>query len=131
MTVQEAFAGVCVISIHAMFEFGDDDLNRLETALVKMNLFKGYDQQRFIRVFDAVLPYIENDEWEEFFAESVKVLSKDLKETVFVYACDCQMRNGFVLENAKGFLGDLQNELGLSDDFAKMVKYIISVKNRA
>ena len=126
----EAFAAVAVVAAVADGVVSNEEVVSLQSSLLRMQLFRGWDEQQFSEMFNKLADILQAQGMDALLSAAVKTLAKELHETVFVLASDLILADGSIAVEEKDFLHNLQDLLGINDMLAKKIVEVMLIKNR-
>jgi tellurite resistance protein len=94
-----------------------------------MKLFQRLNEKQFSAMIDKLVGMIKRSGATELVERSLEVLPSDLRETVFVNACNVVLADGFAEKEEREFLAKLQQQLKIEPSTAQTIVQVIVIKN--
>jgi tellurite resistance protein len=126
----EAYAGILLASSACDGHIADEEVQGLVTILGRTRLYQHVTPQRFGSMIDRLLGVLKRGGPEQLVQKSVPVVPSELKETVFINACDIVLADGVVENDEKEFINDLMIKLEIPADRAKQIIQVLVYKNQ-
>ena len=126
----EGFAGLLLASSACDGHIADEEVQSLFTILGRMKLYQHVTPNRFGSMIDRLLGVLKRGGPEKLLERCAPAVPPELKETVFVNACDIVLADGVVEEDEKTFINDLMIKLDVTADRAKEIIKVMVYKNQ-
>ena len=130
LSPQECFAGILLGASACDGHIGEDEVQGLIAALLRMKLFERVNENQFSQIIKKLHKFQKKHGVDTLIDGCVKKLPKHLVNTAFTNACDIVLADGIVDPEEKDFMDKLQKKLGLPDNLAKTIAQVMVIKNK-
>ena len=127
---QEGVAGVLLGASACDGHIADEEVQSLMTILGRMNLYSRLSGQNFGNMMDRLMGTLKKGGPERLLEKALPAVPPELRETVFVNACDIVLADGVVDDDEKEFIDKLMSQLEIDDDRAKTIVKVMVYKNK-
>ena len=127
---QEAFAGVLLAASACDGHIADEEVQGLVTALLRMKMYQHVPPHKFNALMDQILGVLKRGGPEGLLDKSVPAVPPELRETVFVNACDVVLADGIVEPDEKEFIDSLLIKLEIDRERARSIVQVMIFKNQ-
>ncbi|MFO0940156.1 MAG: tellurite resistance TerB family protein [Pirellulales bacterium] len=130
LTPQEAFAGILMGASGCDGHIGDEEVQALATALLRMKLYQRINEKQFGQILNKVHGILKK-KGASFLVEGCAAgLPKELRNAAFTNAVDIVLADGVVEDDEKAFIELLAGKLEIDGTTARTIAEIMVVKNR-
>ena len=126
----EAFAAITLAATTSDGSLSDEEAFGISSTLSRLKLFRSYSNDVMNRMFDKLLSILKLQGIDTLFNAAKESLPYDLREAAFAVATDLVLTEGILTQEEQGFLNDLYQALGISDDTATQIVRVMLIKNR-
>jgi len=130
LTEAEAFAGVVISSAASDYKLADQEVKFIYFMFSRMRLFKDWTTAQYDKMFAKLLSLLKEKQTNEFLDLCIHSLPQQLYRTAFAAAIDLTVSDGYLSDEEKDFLYELQRKMGLETDIANKIIEVILIKNR-
>lgn len=130
LTDAEAFAGVVIASAASDQRISEKEVKFVYFMFSRMQLFREWTHDQYDAMFSKLMGVLKEKKLDAFLDLCVQFLPKELYRTVFAASLDLVVVDGFLSDEEKDFLYELQRKLGLDTDTANKIIEVILIKNR-
>ncbi len=130
LTEAEAFAGILIASAASDYKLADQEVKFIYFVFSRMRLFEDWTMNRYDDMFAKLLAALKEKKTDAFLDVCIRSLSEKLHRTVFAAALDLTVSDGYLSDEEKDFLYELQRKLNLDTDIANKIIEVILIKNR-
>lgn len=127
---QESFAGILFGASACDGHVGDDEMQGLVTALLRMKLYHRFDSNQFNKMLNKLHGVLKKKGVDTLIDICVEGLPPELAKTAFTNACDIVLSDGVVEPDEKEFIDKLQKKLDIEANAAKTIAQVMVVKNK-
>ena len=130
LTPQEAFAGILMGASGCDGHIGDEEVQALATALLRMKLYQLITEKQFGQILNKVHGILKKKGAETLVEGCASGLPKELRYAAFTNAVDIVLADGVVENDEKAFIELLAGKLEIDGTSARTIAEIMVVKNR-
>ncbi len=130
LTEAEAFAGVVIASAASDYKLSDQEVKFIYFMFSRMRLFKDWTTAQYDNMLTKLLGSLKEKQTNEFLDLCIHSLPQPLHRTAFAAAIDLTVSDGYLSDEEKDFLYELQRKLNLDTDIANKIIEVILIKNR-
>ncbi|GAK51546.1 hypothetical protein U14_02791 [Candidatus Moduliflexus flocculans] len=130
LTEAEAFAGIVIASAASDYKLSNQEVKFIHFMFSRMRLFKDWTTAQYDDMFARLLGMLKEKPTNEFLDLCIHSLPQQLYRTAFAAAIDLTVSDGYLSDEEKDFLYDLQRKMGLDTDIANRIIEVILIKNR-
>jgi tellurite resistance protein len=127
---QEGVAGVLLASSACDGHIADEEVQGLFTILTRMRLYQHVPPHKFNSMMDRLIGMLKRGGPEQLVTKCVPALPPELRETVFINACDIVLADGVVEPDEKEFINNLMMKLEVGAERAKNIVKVMVFKNQ-
>lgn len=127
---QEGVAGVLLASSACDGHIADEEIQGLFTILTRMRLYQHVPPHKFSSMMDRLLGILKRNGPEQLVEKCYNAIPPELRETVFINACDIVLADGVVEPDEKEFIGKLMGKLEVAEARAKDIVKVMVFKNQ-
>lgn len=126
----EGFAGLLLASSACDGHIADEEVQGLMTILGRTRLYQHVTPQKFNSMMDRLLGVLKRGGPEKLLEKCVPVVPSELRETVFINACDIVLADGVVESDEKEFINNLMVKLEIGVERARDIVKVMVYKNQ-
>lgn len=126
---QEAFAGILLAASACDGHIADEEVQSLVTTLMRMKMYQHVPPHSFGSIMDRILGVLKRGGPEKLIEMALPAIPPELRETVFVNACDIVLADGIVEPDEKAFIDDLMIKLEMDRARATTMVQVMVYKN--
>lgn len=130
LTEAEAFAGVVIASAASDYKLSEQEVKFIYFMFSRMRLFKDWTTNQYDRMLAKLMGALKEKQMDEFLDICIHSLPQPLYRTAFAAAIDLTVSDGYLSDEEKDFLYDLQRKMNLDTDIANKIIEVILIKNR-
>jgi len=130
MNSAEAFAAVCLTAIASDGYLSEAEEEEMNIRLSRMQLFKDTTEESFSRMKTYLIGGMQKHGPTELIKSAKAALPPTLAPTAFTIAVDLVFADGTVSREEQGFIDDLRQTLGISDELALKIVEVMTIKNQ-
>lgn len=130
LSPQEAFAGILMGASGCDGHIGDEEVQALATALLRMKLYQRVNEKQFGQIMNKVHGILKKKGAEALVDGCTQGLPKELRYAAFTNAVDIVLADGVVENDEKAFIELLAGKLEIDGATAKTIAQVMVVKNR-
>ena len=127
---QEGFAAIMLAVVAADGDISDEEIQDFNARASRMRLFASQSGAEFSQMIDRLFRILRKSGPQELAARGSQALSSELRETAFAVAVDMIFADGTVEDDEKTLVGNLQQQLGISDGLASQILDVMIIKHR-
>lgn len=126
----EAVAGVLLAASACDGHIAEEEVNNLVLVLRRMKLYSRVNDRAFGNMMDRLLGHLKKGGPEKLLKLAVPAIPDELRETVFINACDIILADGTVEPDERQFVDDLMQKLDVEQARAKTFVQVMVYKNK-
>lgn len=127
---QEGFAAIMLAVVAADGDISDEEIQDFNARANRMRLFADQTGSQFGQMIDRLFRILKKSGPQELAARGTAALTPELRETAFAVAVDMIFADGTVEDEEKALVGNLQQQLGVSDALASQILDVMVIKHR-
>lgn len=128
--VQQAIMTVVIAAVMADGEIADEEIGRVRSMCALSPIFASNTQEQDVAVIRFAVN-VTSQMKEQATIKAAEVLTPELRETAFAFACDMILADGIVGQAEEAFLTSLMNVLGISENAGRSIVWATIVRNRS
>ncbi len=129
MNPQQAIMTIVLGAVAADGEVSDDEIRRIQGMCALSPLFASNSVEEDLGIMRFAGRAL-TQHGEEAVSKAIEVLSPELRETAFAFACDMVLADGVLTPTEERFMTDLAKRLELRDNVPESIIFTTIVRNR-
>lgn len=130
LNAEEAFAAIA-IAVSAVDDSIDDvEIDNIVTYLRRMRLFREYETQHFVALFERLLRLLHQEGPEQLAELAQEALPETLRPTAFALSLDVALADGVITDEEKKMIQHLRITLNIDEELALKIADVMLIKNR-
>ncbi|TNE47456.1 MAG: Tellurite resistance protein TerB [Deltaproteobacteria bacterium] len=130
LNAEEAFAAVAIAMSAVDGNIDDVEIDNLVTYLRRMRLFRDYETQHFVALFERLLRLLHQEGPEQLAVLAEEALPESLRATAFALSLDVALADGVITEEEKKMIQHLRVALNIEEELALKIADVMLIKNR-
>jgi uncharacterized tellurite resistance protein B-like protein len=127
---QQALMTIVIAAVMADGEVADEEITRVRSMCMLSPLFASNSAEQDLAVIKFAVN-VTSQMGEQAIVSAAEVLSPELRETAFAFACDMVLADGIVGHSEEAFLNVLMHRLGVSEHAGRSIVWTTLVRNRS
>lgn len=126
---EESFAGMIVAMRAVDGGISEDEIEDLKIMISKSKTLSTLNEYDYSKIIKKVFRVLKTKGVYPLLDLSIKGLSKELYEGVFVAVCDLAYSDGYIENEGRNMIKKIQIAFGITDEKALAIVNVIVVKN--
>ncbi|MCG3219469.1 MAG: tellurite resistance TerB family protein [Candidatus Heimdallarchaeota archaeon] len=130
LSKEESFLGILIAASASDGHLSKIEFLSISRAFNSSKMFSHLTEMQLKQMYERIFQMLQSNGVGNIIHTASKVLSQELKETVFALAIDIVLADGIVDANEKQFLDKLQAAIGINEALATKIVEVMIIKNR-
>lgn len=126
---QQAIMTIVIAAVMADGEVADEEVARIRSMCLLSPIFASNSHDQDLTLIRHAIN-VNGQMGERAISGAAEVLSPELRETAFAFACDMVLADGIVGASEEAFLNSLMGRLGISENSGRGLVWATLVRNR-
>lgn len=126
---QQAIMTIVIAAVMADGEVADEEVARIRSMCLLSPIFASNSHDQDLALIRHAIN-VNGQMGAQAVSGAAEVLTPELRETAFAFACDMVLADGLVGQSEEAFLNSLMSRLGISENAGRGLVWATLVRNR-